>query len=133
MGIEPFLVGSAIDCVLAQRLARKLCTKCREPYEPTPEALRTAKFPWEDGQDLPALFRAGGCPACSGTGYHGRMALHEVMPVTEEIERLAVERASASRIDTVAREQGMISLRQDGMAKVASGLTSLDEVLRVVV
>jgi type IV pilus assembly protein PilB len=133
MGIEPFLVGSALDCVLAQRLARKLCTKCREAYEPTPEALRTAKFPWEDGMPVPTIYRAGGCPTCSQTGYLGRMALHEVMPVSEEIERLAVERASASTIDIVAREQGMISLRQDGMAKVASGLTSLDEVLRVVV
>ena len=133
MGIEPFLVGSAIDCVLAQRLARKLCLKCREPYEPSIEALRTAKFNWDEEQPPPTIYRAGGCPACSQTGYHGRMALHEVMPVSEEIERLAVERASSSAINSVAREQGMISLREDGMAKVKAGLTSLDEVLRVVV
>ncbi len=133
MGSEPFLVGSAIDCVLAQRLARKLCLKCREPYEPSIEALRTAKFNWDEEQPPPTIYRAGGCPACSQTGYHGRMALHEVMPVSEEIERLAVERASSSAINSVAREQGMISLREDGMAKVKAGLTSLDEVLRVVV
>ena len=133
MGIEPFLVGSAVDCVLAQRLARKLCAKCRDPYQPTPDALRAAKFPWNEGDEPPTLYRAAGCPACSHTGYHGRLALHEVMQVSEEIERLAVERASASAIDSVARAQGMVSLREDGMAKVSAGITSLDEVLRVVV
>src|SRR5207237_7388170 len=79
MGIEPFLVGSALDCVLAQRLARRLCTKCKEAYAPTPDALLTARFPWHPGEDLPTLFRANGCSACSKTGYKGRLALHEVM------------------------------------------------------
>jgi type IV pilus assembly protein PilB len=133
MGIEPFLVGSAVDCVLAQRLARLLCTKCREAYTPTPEALVTARFPWQDGQPLPTLYRPLGCSACSKTGYKGRLALHEVMPLSEEIERLTVEHASASAISEVARAQGMITLRDDGMAKVLQGVTSIDEILRVVV
>jgi type IV pilus assembly protein PilB len=133
MGIEPFLVGSALDCILAQRLARRLCTKCREPYTPDPDVLRQARFPWHDGADLPELYRAVGCPACAKTGYKGRLALHEVMPVTEEIERLAVERASAIQIGQVAREQGMLTLRDDGMAKVLAGVTTLEEILRVVV
>jgi type IV pilus assembly protein PilB len=133
MGMEPFLVGSALDCVLAQRLARRLCPKCKEEYVPDPQSLVAAGFPWRDGGDLPVLYRSVGCVACSKTGYKGRLALHEVMVVTEEIERLAVARASATDIARIAREQGMCTLRDDGMAKVASGVTSLDEILRVVV
>jgi len=133
MGIEPFLVGSALDCVLAQRLARRLCNKCRELYTPEPDVLRQARFPWHDGAPLPELYRAVGCAACAKTGYKGRLALHEVMPVSEEIERLAVERASAVQIGQVAREQGMMTLRDDGMAKVLAGVTTLEEILRVVV
>ncbi len=133
MGVEPFLVGSALDCVLAQRLARRLCSKCREAYTPEPDTLVAARFPWHDGMDLPTLYRAIGCSACSKTGYRGRLALHEVMPVTEEIERLTVERASAVDIGRVAREQGMATLRDDGMAKVMAGVTTLEEILRVVV
>jgi len=74
-----------------------------------------------------------GCRSCASTGYRGRIALHEVMPVSEEIERLAVERASAVQIGQVAREQGMLTLRDDGMAKVLAGVTTLEEILRVVV
>src|SRR3712207_3047245 len=95
MGIEPFLVGSALDCVLAQRLARKLCPKCKEAYVPTPQQLLDVGFPWRDGEELPELFRPVGCSACAKTGYKGRLALHEVMAVDEEIERLTVERASS--------------------------------------
>ncbi|GAC1323664.1 MAG: hypothetical protein NVSMB13_03900 [Mycobacteriales bacterium] len=133
MGIEPFLVGSALDCVLAQRLARRLCSKCKEAYTPTEEALRHARYPWMASEQAPTLYRPVGCSTCAKTGYKGRLALHEVMPVTEEIERLAVERSSAEMIGRVAREQGMITLRMDGMAKVALGITSLEEILRVVV
>ncbi|MDQ1487331.1 MAG: type pilus assembly protein PilB [Actinomycetota bacterium] len=133
MGIEPFLVGSALDCVLAQRLARRLCSKCKETYTPTPQALIEARYPWQDGMDLPVLYRANGCSACSKTGYKGRLALHEVMAVTESVERLAVERASAETIGKMAREQGMAVLRDDGLAKVAAGVTSLEEIFRVVV
>jgi len=132
MGIEPFLVGSALDAVLAQRLARRLCERCKEAYSPTAEALRQARFPWQPGEGLPTLYRPRGCSACSKTGYQGRLALHEVMPVTEEVERLAVERGSADAIGRVARAQGMSTLREDGMAKVASGSTSIEEILRVV-
>ncbi|MBV9098412.1 MAG: Flp pilus assembly complex ATPase component TadA, partial [Frankiaceae bacterium] len=133
MGIEPFLVGSALDCILAQRLARRLCSKCREAYTPEAETLRQARFPWQEGEPLPTLYRAVGCSACAKTGYKGRLALHEVMPVSEDIERLAVERASAAVIGQVAREQGMTTLRDDGMAKVLGGVTTLEEILRVVV
>ncbi len=132
MGIEPFLVGSALDCIVAQRLARKLCDKCKEPYLPTPEELAAARFPWDESEDLPVLYRPAGCTACSKTGYRGRLALHEVMQVTEEIERLAVARASAMEIGKVAVEQGMRTLRDDGWMKVGEGRTSIEEILRVV-
>jgi type IV pilus assembly protein PilB len=133
MGIEPFLVGSALDAVLAQRLARRLCSKCKEAYVPEPSILLGSRFPWQDGEALPTLFRPIGCSACSKTGYKGRLALHEVMSVSEEIERLAVAGSSAVDIKNVATEQGMRSLRLDGMDKVRAGITSLEEILRIVV
>jgi type IV pilus assembly protein PilB len=132
MGIEPFLVGSALDCVVAQRLARRLCSRCKEEYVPSEVELIAARFPWSPGDELPTLYRPAGCQACSRTGYKGRMAIHEVMKVTEEIERLAVGHASAAEIGRTARDQGMLALREDGWAKVALGQTSLEEVLRVV-
>ncbi len=132
MGIEPFLVGSSVDCVLAQRLARRLCPKCKEAYLPTPQILLENRFPWEDGMELPTLYRAIGCSACSKTGYKGRLALHEVMAVSEEIEKLTVEHASSLAIGKVAVEQGMITLRHDGLLKVLAGVTSVEEIFRVV-
>ena len=133
MGIEPFLVGSALDAVLAQRLARRLCPKCKEAYVPSKELLLENRFPWQDGQDLPTLYRPIGCSACSKTGYKGRLALHEVMAVDEEIERMTVERASSMVIGRHAVAQGMITLRHDGLLKVMAGTTSVEEILRVVV
>jgi type IV pilus assembly protein PilB len=133
MGIEPFLVGSAIDSVLAQRLTRRLCHKCKEAFIPNPAELIRVRYPWKDGQDLPELFRAVGCASCSQTGYKGRMAIHEVMTVDEEIETMAVARSSADSIARVAHANGMSTLRDDGWLKVGKGLTSLEEILRVVV
>ena len=133
MGIEPYLVSSALDCVLAQRLARKLCEKCKEPYVPTDEELHSSHFPMNGQSEPPKLFKAVGCSTCAGTGYKGRMALHEVMPVTEELERCVVEGASSEVAKKVAIEQGMLTLREDGMAKVLAGKTSIQEILRVVV
>jgi type IV pilus assembly protein PilB len=132
MDIEPFLVGSALDCVVAQRLARRLCDRCREVYEPSVETLVHLKVGYSDDMPIPTLYRAVGCQACSQTGYRGRVALHEVMSVTEEIERLAVARASSAEIGRVAREQGMLTLRQDGWTKAQLGITSIEEILRVV-
>jgi type IV pilus assembly protein PilB len=133
MGIEPFLVSSALDCIVAQRLARRLCGKCKEEYKPTEEELLNAMFPFDSDKDLPTLYGPVGCTACGKTGYRGRMALHEVMTVTEEIERLVAEKASSEEIAKVAIDQGMKTLREDGMWKVSQGLTSIEEVLRVVV
>ena len=132
MGIEPFLVGSALDCVVAQRLARRLCGKCKEAYVPTPAELEAARFPWVPGEEVPELFRPAGCSACSRTGYKGRLALHEVMRVTEDIERHAVAHSSSAEIAATAEKQGMVSLRNDGWQKVVAGQTSIEEILRVV-
>jgi len=131
MGVEPYLVASALDCVVAQRLARKLCDRCRVEYEPTEAELRTAGFP--EGTEVGTLYRAVGCPACGKTGYKGRAGLYEVMPVTEEIETLSVERKSSDEIRRTAVAQGMLTLRQDGLEKARMGLTSLEEIFRVVV
>jgi type IV pilus assembly protein PilB len=127
MGVEPFLVASAVECVLAQRLARKLCERCKEAYTPTAEVLADVGL-----EDIDVLYRAVGCNQCSGTGYRGRVALVELMIVSEEIERLTVERRSADDVRKVAIEQGMLSLRDDGIIKARSGVTSLEEVLRIV-
>jgi type IV pilus assembly protein PilB len=133
MGIEPFLVGSALDCVVAQRLARRLCDRCREAYNPNPAELAALRFQWDPAGPPPVLFKPIGCTNCSGTGYRGRIALHEVMVVTEEIERHAVARSSGAEIMQTAVAQGMITLRQDGWQKAQMGLTSIEEIMRVVV
>ncbi len=132
MDVETFLVASAIDAVVAQRLARILCERCKEAYQPDEHELVQAGYPEWLLAEIQQLYRPSGCAACSNTGYRGRMGLYEVMPMTEELERLTVERASAEALKTVAIQQGMITLRDDGLEKVRMGLTSIEEVARVV-
>ena len=134
MGVEPFLVVSALDCVVAQRLARKLCDRCREEYEPTHAELAEAGWPAAllQSEGVPRLHRAVGCAACSRTGYRGRLAVHEVMVMSEEIRRMVVERYSSEDIKKTALAQGMLTLREDGLVKVAQGKTTLEEVFRVI-
>jgi type IV pilus assembly protein PilB len=134
MGIEPFLVGAALDSVLAQRLARRLCEWCKQAYVPEPEEISPTRWPSDTGIAPPEkLWRPVGCRNCANTGFQGRMAVTEVMVVTEEIELLTLERASASELRKVAISQGMTTLRQDGLLKVVAGDTTLDEVIRVTV
>ncbi len=135
MGIEPFLTASAVDCVLAQRLARKLCEACKEPYKPTQEMLKRNDFPMEAVEDWEnvTLHKPKGCPRCNGTGYKGRLGIYEVMLVTEAIERLTVERKSADELGRVAQAEGMKCLREDGIDKVLEGRTSIEEIARVIV
>jgi len=133
MGIEPFLVGSAVDCVLAQRLARRVCARCVQMERPEAEMLKAAGFSDDIVEERPEVPRAVGCSSCSQTGYRGRLAIHEVMTVTEDIERLAVARASSEEIMRTAVEQGMQRLREDGLAKVLLGRTTIEEVGRVVI
>lgn len=129
MHIEPFLISSAVDCIVAQRLARKLCTECKELYTPSDKALATVGFPKFKGQ----LYRARGCNRCNHTGYKGRIGLYEVLLVSEKIERLIVKKATSEEITKVAIAEGMKTLRQDGFEKVIAGITSIEEVMRVTV
>jgi type IV pilus assembly protein PilB len=133
MGIEPFLVGSSLDCVLAQRLSRRLCDWCKEAYLPTEEELVGARWPFDDLAVPAALYRPVGCRNCANTGYRGRLAIHEVMPISPEIESLTIRRASSNEIREVALDQGMYDLRADGLAKAAGGLTSVREISRVAI
>jgi type IV pilus assembly protein PilB len=128
MGIEPFLVASAIDCVVAQRLARTLCHHCKARTILSAAVLRDHGF--QTGYDLEA-YEPVGCQRCGGSGYKGRIGLYEVMPVTEEIRTLAIERSSADRVAAVAMRDGMRRLRDDGLDKVRHGVTSIAEVARV--
>ncbi|HEY3715513.1 MAG TPA: ATPase, T2SS/T4P/T4SS family [Jatrophihabitantaceae bacterium] len=132
MGIEPFLVGSSLDCALAQRLSRRLCEWCKQPYSPTEADLDVAGWPAEAPQPA-TLWRPGGCRSCGQTGFRGRLAITEVMPVSEEIERLAVSHAPSGEIRKAAIADGMVPLREDGLRKAAEGLTTLEEVIRVTV
>ncbi len=132
MGIDPFLVGSAVDVVLAQRLARKLCDRCKIPFQPTAGDLAAAGVQVAADHQMPTLHRPGGCGHCAKTGYRGRLAIHEVMAVTEHIERLIVARAPTDEIARAALEQGMHTLRDDGLAKVLLGKTTLEEIARVI-
>jgi type IV pilus assembly protein PilB len=135
MGVEPFLVGSALDCVLAQRLTRQLCENCQEDYSPTVEDLELIGFTEEDEppNGKPRFRKAVGCQACSRTGFRGRIALQELLLVDEEIERAIISHGSNDDIQHLALEQGMVPLRHDGLRKAALGITSLEEILRVVV
>ncbi|MBN2404724.1 MAG: Flp pilus assembly complex ATPase component TadA [Coriobacteriia bacterium] len=131
MGVEPFLVASALDCVLAQRLARKLCGDCKVEYTPERQVLLDAGFSEDKLPEV--LYKPGGCKKCGGTGYRGRIGVHEVMLLSEEIGDLTVKEATAEEIKAVAVEQGMLTLKQDGLEKVRLGITSVEEIVRVIV
>ena len=135
MGIEPFLSASAIIGVIAQRLARKLCTECRQRIE-VPHAMLTDFL---DGAGMPPgvpdpapLYKAAGCNACGGTGYKGRVGVYEILSMSEPLERLTVERASSDEIRRQARREGMLTMLQDGLLKVLRGHTTLEELARAV-
>lgn len=129
MGVEPFLVGSAMDCIVAQRLARRLCSKCKIPYQEEASHIEALGI---DANVDTVFYKSNGCSFCNGNGYKGRLALHEVMNVSENIKKMTIERDSAQNIKMMAVEEGMTTLKQDGWIKVLQGLTSIDEVLRVV-
>jgi len=131
MGIEPFLIASAVDCVSSQRLTRKLCDRCKEAYEPDPNFLEKVGFTWEDMEEK-KLFRSKGCPACNRTGFKGRIGVYEVLEVSENIEKLVSRNAPHVEIAEMARSEGMKTMREEGFAKVRQGVTSLEEVLRVI-
>jgi type IV pilus assembly protein PilB len=133
MGVDPFLTGAAVSAVLAQRLARKLCTHCCEAYQPTKEELLESRVSAEVARasDGAVFYRKKGCPRCNHTGYRGRIGVFQHLEVTEEVAALVVRQASRDEIAKAGMEQGMRSLWDDGMEKVAAGLTSVEELARV--
>ena len=130
MGVEPYLVASAVEGVIAQRLVRRLCARCRQGV-PLPEADVLADIRFAvDLLERPEVFEAAGCDHCRGTGFRGRSGIFEILPVTEPIESLVTGRHSAAEIKQQALRDGMYTLRDDGWAKVANGTTTIEEVLR---
>ena len=124
LGLETYLLTSTINAVAAQRLVRLLCPTCKHPEPLLPELAETLSLQAE------TIYTATGCPACAQTGYQGRTALVEVLPITPEIKRLILRRADADAIRTAAEHSGMTTLRRQGLTRVSSGQTTLEEVLR---
>ncbi|MBI4582073.1 MAG: type II/IV secretion system protein, partial [Planctomycetes bacterium] len=127
MGVEPFLVSSSIEGILAQRLVRKICSHCKEAYTPDRAAL-PADFEFKPGQPL---YRGRGCRECRHIGYRGRLGIFELLMMNDEIKELVVQRASAGVVQKAALRNGLRLLREDGWNKVRAGITTPEEVLRV--
>jgi type IV pilus assembly protein PilB len=133
MGVEPFLTGAAVSAVIAQRLARKLCSHCCEMYTPSVDELLNARVSPDvaAAADGMGFYRKKGCPRCGQTGYKGRIGIFQLLEMSEQLEQLAVQKATREEIERQAIEEGMRTLWDDGLAKVASGLTSIEELARV--
>ncbi|MBV9990752.1 MAG: Flp pilus assembly complex ATPase component TadA [Alphaproteobacteria bacterium] len=129
MRVEPFLITSTLNAVLAQRLVRRLCPKCREPYEPAPGFLKSL-LPGSDVDHVKTLYRPRGCDACGHTGFRGRLCVTELLPVNDQIAQLVISRAEAREIQRVAVADGMRTMLADGLMKSQAGLTTIEEVLR---
>jgi general secretion pathway protein E len=128
MGIEPFLVASSVVAVLAQRLLRKICPDCRHPYKPSVEEL--SRLGRDSGPTV-TLYRGSGCPACSQTGYRGRTGIFELLVIDDDIRRLIGAKADSAAIKQAAIAKGMVTLKQEGAARVAQGVTTTEEVMRI--
>ena len=135
MGVEPFLTGAAVTGVLAQRLARRLCTHCCEMYSPSIDELLKARVSTEVAAALDGsvFYRKRGCPRCSGTGYKGRVGIYQLLAMSENVQSLATSKARREEIERAAIDEGMHTLWDDGMEKVARGVTSIEELARVTI
>jgi type II secretory ATPase GspE/PulE/Tfp pilus assembly ATPase PilB-like protein len=133
MGVESFLISSSLVGVLAQRLLRTVCVKCKEPYRPPQDAIKRLGMNAEilDKGDV-SFFRGRGCDYCKGTGYKGRIGVYELMPITDKVRDLILARASSYAIREAAIEAGMRTLKDDAMEKILLGITTLEESLRVI-
>ncbi|HPG70587.1 MAG TPA: ATPase, T2SS/T4P/T4SS family, partial [Syntrophales bacterium] len=130
MGIEPFLVASSVIAIVAQRLVRVLCPRCKEAYTPDAESLVDAGIPSRAVDGKP-IYRRKGCNACMNTGYRGRTGIFEIMIMDEGVKRLILKTSDANQINDEAVRNGMATLVQDGARKVLEGITTIEEVLRV--
>jgi type IV pilus assembly protein PilB len=135
MGAEPYLLASSLSAMAAQRVVRKIHEPCKVGYEPEPKIVEEMKNNlgtlWPQKQETLKVYKGQGCEDCGNSGYYGRIAIFEVLPVTEKISRLILERSPASTVEKQAREEGMITMKQDGYLKVLEGITTVDEILRV--
>jgi len=134
MGAEPYLLASSMTAIVAQRVVRKIHEDCKEAYQPDPKVIEEIKATlgnlWPEGKTI-QFYRGKGCQDCGNSGYYGRVGIFEVLPVTEKISQLILSRSASSEIEKQARQEGMISLKQDGYLKVLEGSTSIEEILRV--
>jgi len=130
IGVKPFLVSSAVRAVMAQRLIRATCENCREEYRPSETEMKLIGPAAEQMMEA-TLYKGHGCDQCAMTGYHGRKGIFEIFHVDNEIQRMVFNKTPASQLRRHARQNGMRTLREDGLRKVASGMTTLDEVMRV--
>src|ERR671938_1132549 len=135
MGVAPFLTASAVSAVLAQRLARKLCTHCCEMYTPSVDELLKARVSPDiaAAADGMVFYRKRGCPRCGQTGYKGRIGVYQLLTMSEQLESLAVQKASREELERAALGEGMRTLWDDGLAKIAAGLTSVEELARITI
>ncbi|MCG8455718.1 MAG: Flp pilus assembly complex ATPase component TadA, partial [Holophagales bacterium] len=129
MGIEPFLVATSVHLVVAQRLVRRICTYCKEPFDVNPAELIQIGFSEREARTL-KLFKGRGCDQCGDTGYKGRTGLYEVMKIDDELRDLILSGASSLELREKAIENGMISLRGSGLQKIRDGMSSIEEVVR---
>ncbi|MBR3506950.1 MAG: type II secretion system ATPase GspE [Lentisphaeria bacterium] len=132
MGVKPFLVASSVRAIMAQRLVRRVCKNCMEPYKPSPDEIRLLNLD-KDYLDSANLVHGRGCPACGGTGYKGRMGIYEIFLITEDMQYLIYNKESSDKLRAAARQSGMRTLREDGLRKAAAGTTTVSEVLAVTV
>jgi general secretion pathway protein E/type IV pilus assembly protein PilB len=130
MGVKPFLVASSCRAIMAQRLVRKLCQKCKEPHTPTPYEMQVLKL---DPRELEktTLYRGRGCPECGKTGYRGRTGVYEIFELNDEVRQLIYERVPSNVLRARGREMGMRTLREDGVRKIMAGITTPEEVISV--
>jgi type IV pilus assembly protein PilB len=129
MGVEPFLVASSVNLILAQRLVRRVCTACKRPITLNEEVLRELQLDPKEAEGATFLEGAG-CVECNNTGYRGRQGVYEVMTMSPRLRDLVLERASAGEIKKLAIEEGMLTLRRDGLEKLKRGITSVEEILK---
>ncbi len=127
MGVEPFMISASVLLTMSQRLVRKICDKCKKPYDPDPADIRKLTMPVEEAKNT-IFYRGTGCQACYGNGYKGRIGIFEVMPINNTLRRLILEKGSLLELKSLARKQGMMTLREAGIAAIKNGLTSIEEV-----
>jgi type II secretory ATPase GspE/PulE/Tfp pilus assembly ATPase PilB-like protein len=128
IGVEPYLISSAVNAVLAQRLVRKICPQCKEEFTPSPEMREFLNL---QGFTSEKTFRGKGCDRCRKTGYTGRLGIYEMMVMDDSLRDVVTSNPDVNQLRKLCRERGLVTLRQDGFDKVMKGLTTVDEILRV--